>query len=421
MESHDTTSSQFSSRLRALLAPVASNRGAAIDDPQLLDIAAQVVAAFVRGDTTGGLSRAQIAGRIGSQVPAEQLETRLNLFVEMGMLKTFHGRRHEQRYRLSSISVVGMLVYQRLQQRGGIDELRTLLDRARRLLQDTDHIDHDTVAAEIAKLTGLLNVFADELELLTDSAPLGELIAERRMHDHSDLISDVQELNQLVTDHAPELDRAAVALIGAAQGYLAAVQRMVERIFEDGGETRDFSVLNPEDYYQAAKTATVAELAAVFDRIVFDAASLHIDPAQLADDLSSRRPVTTRKLRPPEPPAPTDTTDPLTLAEQRRARATERRIRRAEQLLDGADETDLTGWMTSAGWRGTAETIADLAALDTDTDQPYLVETGAALLVDHDAEPTYRAPTVLQAQRPPVRDQAHDIPVERAAQEAADG
>jgi hypothetical protein len=218
----ETTHSQFTNRLQALLAPVASNKGAAIDDPALLDVATRVVDAFMKGDTTGGLSRAQIASRINGTVDEDVLESRLNLFCDMGMLDTFHGRKHEQRCRLNSISAVGLLVYERLQERGGMDELRTLLDRARRLLKGKFD-DRDAVAVEIAKLTGLLAVFADELELLTASPPLSVPLAERRLHDHGDLLIDVRELNGLVTEHAPDLDHGAVTLIGAAQRYFDAV------------------------------------------------------------------------------------------------------------------------------------------------------------------------------------------------------
>lgn len=414
----DTTRSQFASRLRALLAPVAQNKGAAIDDPALLEVATKVVDAFMKGDTTGGLSRAQIAGRTNGAVDEDLLESRLNLFVEMGMLNTFHGRKHEQRYRLNSISAVGLLVYGRLQERGGMDELRTLLDRTRRLLKG-DFIDRDTVAAEIRKLTGLLTVFADELELLTVSAPLSVLLAERRLHDHGDLLREVREVNGLVTEHAPDLDHEAVKLIGAAQRYFDAVQNLVQRVYDDGGETRDFSVLDPEAYFAAAKTATIEQLAAVFDGVVFDAPSLHFDTTEMAEHLDESKPRSSRRIRPPEP-APSEETDPLAAAEARRAEQTERRIQRAEQLLDGRDEADLTGWMISAGWRGTAEALADLAALDVAREQPYTIETGEAVLVSRDAEPTLRSPTSLYAERPDIPAEHGDDEQQTISQEAAD-
>jgi len=414
----DTTRSQFASRLRALLAPVAQNKGAAIDDPALLEVATKVVEAFMKGDTTGGLSRAQIAGRTNGAVDEDLLESRLNLFVEMGMLNTFHGRKHEQRYRLNSISAVGLLVYERLQERGGMDELRTLLDRTRRLLKG-DFIDRDTVAAEIRKLTGLLTVFADELELLTVSAPLSVLLGERRLHDHGDLLREVREVNGLVTEHAPDLDHAAVKLIGAAQRYFDAVQNLVQRVYDDGGETRDFSVLEPEAYFAAAKSATIEQLAAVFDGVVFDAPSLHFDTTEMAEHLAESKPKSSRRIRPPEP-APSEETDPLAAAEARRAERTERRIQRAEQLLDGRDEADLTGWMISAGWRGTAEALADLAALDVDREQHYTIETSDAVLVSREAEPTLRSPTSLYAERPDIPAEHGDGEQQTISQEAAD-
>ncbi len=413
-----TTRGQFVSRLRALLAPVAQNKGAAIEDPALLDVATRVVDAFMRGDTTGGLSRAQIAGRINGTVDEAVLESRLNLFVDMGMLNTFHGRKHEQRYRLNSISAVGLLVYERLQERGGMDELRTLLDRTRRMLKG-DYIDRDAVAVEIRKLTGLLTVFADELELLTASAPLSVLLAERRLHDHGDLLWEVREVNGLVIEHAPDLDYEAVTLIGAAQRYFDAVQGLVQRVYDDGGETRDFSVLEPEAYFAAAKTASIEQLATVFDGVIFDAPTLHFDIAEMAEYLEGSKPRSSRRIRPPEPP-PSEEEDPLAAAEARRAEQTERRIQRAEQLLDGRYEADLTGWMISAGWRGSAEALADLAALDVDRDQPYTIETSDAVLVSIEAEPTLRSPTNLYAERPDLTAEQEPQQEQGTEQEAAD-
>jgi hypothetical protein len=189
----------------------------------------------------------------------------------------------------------------------------------------------------------------------------------------------------------------------------------VQRVYDDGGESRDLSVLEPEAYFAAAKTATLEALAAVFDRVVFDAPSLHFDTAEMAEHLEEFKPKATRRIRPTEP-APSQDTDPLAAAEQRRAGTIERRIQRSEQLLDGRDETDLTGWMVSAGWRGTAEALADLAALDTDREQPYTIETGDAVLVLRDAEPTLRSPTSLYAQRPALDAAA----IHEDEQEAAD-
>ena len=412
-----TAHRQFVRRLQALLAPVASNKGAAIDDPIYLDIAMRVVDAFMQGETTGGLSRAQIAARTNGTVDEAVLESRLNLFVDMGMLNTFHGRKHEQRYRLNSISAVGLLVYERLQERGGIDELRTLLDRTRRLLKG-DYIDRDAVATEIRKLTGLLTVFADELELLTASAPLSVLLAERRLHDHGDLLREVREVNGLVTEHAPDLDHEAVTLIGAAQRYLDAVQDLVQRVYDDGGETRDFSVLEPEAYFAAAKTSTIEQLAAVFDGVIFDAPTLHFDTTEMAGYLEESKAKSDRRIRPPEP-APSEEEDPLAAAEARRAGQTERRIQRAEQLLEGRDEADLTGWMISAGWRGTAEALADFVALDVDREQHYTLETRDAVLVSRDSEPTLRSPTNLFADRPAIAADSNPVAQESEDREDA--
>lgn len=63
--------------------------------------------------------------------------------------------------------------------------------------------------------------------------------------------------------------------------------------------------------------------------------------------------------------------------------------------------------MISAGWRGTAEALADLAGLDVDREQPYTIETSDAVLVSRDAEPTLRSPTSLHADRPEIAAEHH--------------
>lgn len=98
----------------------------------------------------------------------------------------------------------------------------------------------------------VLSVYADELSRLTRTAQLGELIAERRYHDHGGLFGEVKALNDLVSERMPELDSDAYRLVVEAQRYIDAVQTMVERVLDEGGEARDFSVLDPEDYRAAA-------------------------------------------------------------------------------------------------------------------------------------------------------------------------
>lgn len=51
-------------RLSALVAPVAADAGAVIDDEEMLDVARAVCAAFSHQDAAGGLTRSQIAARV---------------------------------------------------------------------------------------------------------------------------------------------------------------------------------------------------------------------------------------------------------------------------------------------------------------------------------------------------------------------
>ena len=55
-----------------------------------------------------------------------------------------------------------------------------------------------------------------------------------------------------------------------AQRYIGARESFVSRLLDEGGASRDFSLLEPEHYVTAARTAARAALAEVFARTVFD-------------------------------------------------------------------------------------------------------------------------------------------------------
>src|SRR5439155_669524 len=86
------------------------------------------------------------------------------------------------------------------------------------------------------------------------------------------LVGQVSELNRHVTDQFPDLDPAAFRLVVEAQRYVSAVEDLLARVLDEGGETRNFRLLDPEDYLAAARTATVEELVAVSaDLLALDA------------------------------------------------------------------------------------------------------------------------------------------------------
>jgi len=367
-------------RIAALIAPVAQDAGAVADDEAVVEIAAAVCEAYGHEDAVDGLTKAEILERIDGGFPAADVESRLDLFIRLELLRPILDKKHQSRYVLNPAGVVGLLVFERIGERGGVDELLHLLDRTRRLIE-SGAATEATVASALERLRGLFALFANEVARLVAVAPLDELLTERRFHDRADLITQVASLNGVVTDQFPSLDRPAYRVVVEAQRYVSAVQDLVARVLDEGGEARDFGVLAPEDYLTAAITASVADLASVFATIVFDPPRPWLDAGAIVEVVETYRPRRTIRVRPPEP-AGTPVGDPLALLEEEQARLMQRRALKAEQHLQGQEATQVSSILRGTGWPGAATTLADFLALDADVAQPYRLELDDAVIVD---------------------------------------
>lgn len=367
-------------RIAALIAPVAQDAGAVADDETVVEIASAVCDAFGHEDAGDGLTKAEILDRIDGRFPTADVESRLDLFIRLELLRPILEKKHQSRYVLNPAGVVGLLVFERIGERGGIDELLHLLDRTRRLIESGGGTEA-TVAGALERLRGLFALFANEVSRLVAIAPLDELLAERRFHDRADLITQVASLNAVVTDQFPSLDRPAYRVVVEAQRYVSAVQDLVARVLDEGGEARDFGVLAPEDYLTAAITASVADLAGVFGTVVFDPARPWLDAGAIVEVVETYRPRRSVRVRPPEP-AGAPAADPLALLEEEHARLMERRALKAEQHLQGQDTAQVSTILRGTGWPGAATALADFLALDADVGQPYRLELDDEAIVD---------------------------------------
>lgn len=384
-------------RLAAMAAPIAADSGAVIDDEKLLVVARAVCDAFSHDDAGGGLTKAEIVGRVDSVCPPEMLEARLGVFVRMELLRPILDKKHQQRYVLAPAGLVGVLIVDRFSARGGVEELLGLLDRTAKALERHE-ADAPAVSAALEGCRAMFAVFANELSRLVATAPLSELLDERRFHDDSGFLTRVGELQRMVTDQFPALDPAAYKLLLEAQRYVGAVEDLLGRVLDEGGEARNFSLLDPEEYLDAARTATVQQLAEVAADIAFDPALPWVDAGAVIEAVEKYRPRRSIRTRPPEPPAAGDE-DPVEQLQERAGVAVRRRVLQAESLLGGAGHRQLTDSLRGFGWPGAAQTLAELLALDGMPEQPYQVEFGDALYVDADGALTYASPVTLRAIR----------------------
>ncbi len=397
-------------RLAAMAAPIATDAGSVIDDEELLGVARAVCDAFSHDDAAGGLTRSEIAARINGACSPAALETRLGVFVRMELLRPILDKKHQQRYVLAPAGLVGVLVVDRFSSRGGVEELLSLLDRTASALARHE-ADAPAVSAALESCRAMFAVFANELSRLVATAPLNELLDERRFHDDSNFMSRIGDLQRLVTDQFPQLDPAAYKLLLEAQRYVGVVEDLLGRVLDEGGEARNFSLLDPEEYLEAARTASVDELSAVAADIAFDPARPWVDAGAVIEAVEKYRPKRTVRVRPPEPPAPSDE-DPVEQLQARADQATRRRALQAEALLGGGEDKELTDTLRGSGWPAAAQTLADLLVLDGLPEQPYCVEMSDALYVDAGGAVTYASPVRLE--RREARNDPRSTPSQRS-------
>lgn len=99
----------------------------------------------------------------------------------MGLLRRSVDKAYQQRYVLNPASVTALLVYRRLGEAGGVEEIMLLLDRTRRELA-AGELDRETLAERLDEVRRDLSYFADHLLSLVEDHPWEELIAERTQH-----------------------------------------------------------------------------------------------------------------------------------------------------------------------------------------------------------------------------------------------
>lgn len=383
---------------RAFAAPLAANAGAVTDDPELVRLAISLLAVYADHQGRSGLTFAQMAEglrRLGTRVPQAAISARLEHLHKMGFLEPYLPKLHQGRYIVRPAGLAGALAAARVTERGGVDELILLLDRARAALS-AKRPDPRQVLAYLNSLRHPLVLLALDLHRCVVAGTAAELIEACRQHDHSSFTRQVVELNEMVTAHFRrhyELEEAGAALIEAEQFYRSQVRAAIGKILAQGTVGLNFDVLTPAEYETAAVTADMDRLAEVGTALIADVPGMYLDPEALIEVVETYRPRSRSRVRPPEP-ADTDHPDPLAAADE--ARETARRYRRLglEALLAGASEVDLTPYMRQ-GWDAAARIIVDALALDADPDEPFVLDLSESLEISSEKPVTYLHPARL--------------------------
>jgi hypothetical protein len=384
---------------QAFAAPLTTNAGAVVTDPQLVELAVAVIGVFADHQSRQGLSFAQLhegLRRRGIHQPPAIIDARLEHLHREGFLEPYLPKVHQGRYVVRPAGLVGALASERVAEHGGIDEMVLLLDRTKTALQ-LPHPDPRLVLKHLNACRHALMVFAIDLQRRVASGTSAELIQAGRQHDHSGYTRQVADLNDLVTSRFSgrfELEEAGTSLIEAEQFYRSQVRAAIGKVLAQGGAGLNFDVLTPAEYEAAALTAGTDELAEVGEGMVADMPPVYVDTAAMLEAVERYKPRQRGRVRPPE--APVQTIDPDPLGALERASEDARRHRRLglEALFVGEREVDLTPTMQSS-WDAAVRVIVDAIALDADPREPFVLNIAELLLVDPQAPVSYLHPARL--------------------------
>jgi hypothetical protein len=362
----DSTTSRQLRQLRALMAPLARNRGAVIEDERLLLLAREVCNALLHEDSEEGLLRSELAGAISREL-ADLFDARVDVFVELGLLQTYTPKRNQQRYVLNMAGYIGLMVAERISERGGVEELLHLLHRTAQEIA-AGRATAEVVAQRLVEARRVFIGFANELRRRRETDTLRELIEYKRDHDSAQAMQEVVSLNERVADSYPALAEAGAALIRAAQSYVRELEAVIDRLLVEGASARDFSLLDPADYRAAAIDARFEQLADVAATLVFDVGTLPVAPAEIVDALAEYRPRTSARRRPPEP-LPSTGEDPLARLEETHALRQQRVERKADLMLGSENSVEITDRLRGQEWRTAARTLAELLVSTSSPDR----------------------------------------------------
>ncbi|MFF0374003.1 hypothetical protein [Actinoplanes missouriensis] len=384
--------------IRSFIAPIARDASAVTDDPRVVQIARDLSEVFADHAGLTGMTKAEVEAVMVRRGHTDHalFDSRFDLFVRMGLIRPYLEKKNQSRYVLDPSGLAGLLVFERLGTRGGIEEMLLLLDRTRWLIE-TGEANRATIIRHLRRCRQLLNVYAANLSRLVETASIGELIDEHASHDPSRVERDVHVLNNLVTQRFSgdfELGELAFQLVKAELGYRQQVLGAVDRVLDQGGASLDFSVLTPEQYLSAAINASSEELAAVAAHVVVDPPTVWLDPGSIVDALDELRPGRRAPVRPPGP-SPSGDTDPIATLLEQHERAVRHRRLVLESHLDGGDSVDMTASLRELGWPAAAVELMELLTASVDLAQPFALTLGREVLVDPDAPVTYLHPVIL--------------------------
>lgn len=367
----------------ALVAGVARDRGAVVDDLADLERFHDLVAAFP--DDGRSVTRSELVELAGLDGDP-RVDQRFDTLVALGALRQTRAKRHTGSYVLNPVALIAAELLAGLATRGGVTRLHEMLVLAADRL-DADDLEGDEAREICLRLTRVLHSFAADLERVVDLGTTADVVAARPGREADRAFERVELLAQLTLERFPSLRSAALGLWDAGERFNRAIESLVTRLVDEAVDVEVsglFTVVDADALAAAARTAGHADLSQVARDVVVDA------PRVVVDRETIRAGVEEAGRRPPErsmvdPPAlaPDGEAERLVadrrLAEEHRAAA---RRRQAERVLGEQEWVELSDAFD--GWPGAAQRLADALAVARDGTVPITVDLAHHLVVEPD-------------------------------------
>lgn len=377
-----------------IVAVLARQADAAIDDAALFRLANTLFAAFARAGEDG-LTAEQIKAAC-ADFPDEMIDNRLGVLRKLGAIQPAFDKPYQREYRASFTSYVSMLFVQRMLARGGQSELHQLLMMEKIRLEGGQGSAEEALEVVVG-LTTALRLLVAELVALTVGGTV-EALRERAplLWNAKSLIDQASAVHEILLEFWPGLGRQCGQLRSAIAAYEDASTNASARLMAAAGTSRALNLLPPEMWKRFARRATVDELAGVLSDQVFDAPSAWLDVADLAEAVADRSQPTGSRLTPPRSRVPDGDEEP---AQEWSDAEAERLAVVAEGVLNGRDSVAIEQLLPGMDWVTARRVLADLVAASNNDRLGYRLAWSGPVQVRAGSVPSWLTPGVFERVR----------------------
>ncbi|MFF3561399.1 hypothetical protein ACFYXS_15300 [Streptomyces sp. NPDC002574] len=381
---------------KQIVAVLARQADAAIDDPALLQLANRLFAAFARAGEEG-MTAEQIRAAC-ADYPDEAIDNRLGVLRKLGAIQPAFDKPYQREYRASFTSYVSMLFVQRMLVRGGQSELHQLLTMEKIRLEGGQGTAEEALEVVVG-ITTALRLLVAELVALTVGGTV-EALLERAplLWNAKSLIDQASAVHEILLEFWPELSRQCGQLRSAIAAYGDASTNASARLMAAAGTSRALNLLPPEMWKRFARQATVEELAAVLADQVFDAPSPWHDVADLAEAVAGRPQPTSGRSTPPRSRVPDDDERP---SQEWSDAEAERLAGVAEEVLNGGDSVAVEHLLSTVDWVTARRVLADLVAASNNDRLGYRLAWSGPVQVRAGSVPSWLTRGVFERVRRP--------------------